>query len=106
MRQVDGSGKLATFLDPHLNEAERKTAEIEGWILGVAGQTVRPSPRVSNTRAEREVGRLAHELGLHYQEDYTCSPVLHASDLTSPLRDDLFHDASGPYCITHAEGML
>ena len=43
MSQADGSGELVTFLNPHLNEAERKTAEIEGWILGVAGQIVRPN---------------------------------------------------------------
>jgi hypothetical protein len=35
MRQVDGDGSLAGFMQPHLQEDERKTAEIEGWILGV-----------------------------------------------------------------------
>ncbi len=43
MCQSDGSGALADFLNPHLYETERKTAAIEGWILGVAGQTVRPN---------------------------------------------------------------
>lgn len=64
MRQADGSGALADFLDPHLSEFERKTAEIEGWILGVAAQTVRPSHRVSNTRAERESGETCARVGL------------------------------------------
>ena len=35
MRQADSSGVLADFLHPHLQEAARKTAKVEGWILGV-----------------------------------------------------------------------
>jgi len=36
MRQADREGTLSDFSDPQLREEERKTAEIEGWILGVA----------------------------------------------------------------------
>ena len=36
MRQADISGAMAHSLNPQLEDAERKTAEIEGWILGVA----------------------------------------------------------------------
>jgi hypothetical protein len=35
MRQVDIDGSLLRFTNPQLQEDERKTAEIEGWILGV-----------------------------------------------------------------------
>jgi hypothetical protein len=35
MRQADGNGSLATFAGPSLDEADRRAAEIEGWILGV-----------------------------------------------------------------------
>jgi hypothetical protein len=35
MRQADGNGSLATFAGPPLDEADRRVAEIEGWILGV-----------------------------------------------------------------------
>jgi hypothetical protein len=35
MRQADREGTLSHFSDPQLREEERKTAEIEGWILGV-----------------------------------------------------------------------
>lgn len=35
MRQADASGDLVKFLTPRLTPAERRTAEIEGWILGV-----------------------------------------------------------------------
>ncbi len=36
MRNADGNGSLSGFLNPCLKQGERKTAEIEGWILGVA----------------------------------------------------------------------
>jgi hypothetical protein len=36
MRQTDGDGSLLDFLNPRLDPRERKVAEIEGWILGVA----------------------------------------------------------------------
>jgi hypothetical protein len=36
MRHADDTGSLSGFFDPDLEEDERKTAEIEGWILGVA----------------------------------------------------------------------
>lgn len=36
MCQAESTGSLAAYLNPHLDEAERKVAEIEGWILGVA----------------------------------------------------------------------
>jgi hypothetical protein len=36
LRQADLDGSLVQFLNPHLSELERKTAEIEGWILGAA----------------------------------------------------------------------
>jgi hypothetical protein len=36
MRHADDLGSLSGFFDPNLEEDERKTAEIEGWILGVA----------------------------------------------------------------------
>lgn len=36
MRHADGDGSLSGFFRPHLEEGERKRAEIEGWILGVA----------------------------------------------------------------------
>jgi hypothetical protein len=35
LREADAEGKLAEFLDPHLQPSERKVAEIEGWILGI-----------------------------------------------------------------------
>jgi hypothetical protein len=35
MRRADGNGSLEKFLGPELEPHERKTAEIEGWILGV-----------------------------------------------------------------------
>jgi hypothetical protein len=35
LRQADANGSLAQFLVPELQPQERKTAEIEGWILGV-----------------------------------------------------------------------
>ena len=36
LRRADANGSLAQFLTPELEPRERKTAEIEGWILGVA----------------------------------------------------------------------
>jgi hypothetical protein len=36
LRRTDANGTLAQFLMPELQPQERKTAEIEGWILGVA----------------------------------------------------------------------
>jgi hypothetical protein len=33
--RADTDGSLASFLTPHLEEQERKIAEIEGWILGI-----------------------------------------------------------------------
>jgi len=35
MRQTDSNGSLSTFADPPLDVADRRAAEIEGWILGV-----------------------------------------------------------------------
>jgi hypothetical protein len=35
LRQADGDGSLEKFLRPALEPDERRTAEIEGWILGV-----------------------------------------------------------------------
>jgi hypothetical protein len=35
MRSQDGQGTLTPFFTPELQPAERKAAEIEGWILGV-----------------------------------------------------------------------
>ena len=36
MRQADSDGSLTGFFLPHLGQVDRRTAEIEGWILGVA----------------------------------------------------------------------
>lgn len=36
MRQADGDGSLVDFFNPHLEGSDRKIAEIEGWILGIA----------------------------------------------------------------------
>lgn len=36
MRHADGEGLLPGFFDPHFEQGERETADIEGWILGVA----------------------------------------------------------------------
>jgi hypothetical protein len=35
MRQADSNDSLSTFANPPLDEADRRAAEIEGWILGV-----------------------------------------------------------------------
>jgi len=34
---ADRDGSLATFLRPRLSPPERTVAQVEGWILGVAG---------------------------------------------------------------------
>jgi len=36
LRQSDVEGGLERFFNPSLTEGERKVAEIEGWILGMA----------------------------------------------------------------------
>ncbi len=36
LRRADANGSLAKFFSPELEPQERKAAEIEGWILGVA----------------------------------------------------------------------
>jgi hypothetical protein len=36
MRRADADGSLLGYFSPHLEPSERRTAEIEGWILGVA----------------------------------------------------------------------
>jgi len=36
MRGADSNGLLSGFFDPGIKQHERKIAEIEGWILGVA----------------------------------------------------------------------
>lgn len=36
MRDADSNGSISGFFDPYLEQDQRKTAEIEGWILGVA----------------------------------------------------------------------
>lgn len=36
LQHADRQGSLTQFLRPSLNSAERRTAEVEGWILGVA----------------------------------------------------------------------
>jgi hypothetical protein len=36
LRRSDLDGSLERFLNPNLDARERKTAEIEGWILGIA----------------------------------------------------------------------
>jgi hypothetical protein len=36
LRRADSNGSLEKFLHPMLDPQERKTVEIEGWILGVA----------------------------------------------------------------------
>ena len=37
MRHADHNGSLAEYLNPNLEPADREEAQIEGWILGVAG---------------------------------------------------------------------
>ena len=36
---ADRDGRLAAFLKPDLTPHERTVAQVEGWILGVAGLT-------------------------------------------------------------------
>ena len=36
LSRTDRDGNLATFLTPSLTSSERTTAQVEGWILGVA----------------------------------------------------------------------
>lgn len=36
LQEADATGKLMQFFDPQLGPHERSTAQIEGWILGVA----------------------------------------------------------------------
>jgi hypothetical protein len=36
MRNADASGSLMVYFAPHLEEGERRVAQIEGWILGLA----------------------------------------------------------------------
>lgn len=36
LQQADRNASLSRFFDPHLEQGERKTADIEGWILGIA----------------------------------------------------------------------
>jgi hypothetical protein len=36
LRRADANGTLAKFLCPEIESLDRKTAEIEGWILGIA----------------------------------------------------------------------
>jgi hypothetical protein len=37
LSRADHDGSLAGFLSPALTPPERTVAEVEGWILGVAG---------------------------------------------------------------------
>ena len=37
LARADHDGSLAAFLKPDLTGSERTVAEVEGWILGVAG---------------------------------------------------------------------
>jgi hypothetical protein len=43
LRRVDQDGSLSSYLNLKLEERDRKAAEIEGWILGVAGHIHIPS---------------------------------------------------------------
>ena len=36
LRRADAKGSLTQFFSPELERSERKTAEVEGWILGVS----------------------------------------------------------------------
>ena len=38
LRAADRDGSLARYLAPALTPAEQAVAQIEGWILGVAGR--------------------------------------------------------------------
>jgi diadenosine tetraphosphate (Ap4A) HIT family hydrolase len=39
MRQADSDGRLRAFLEPNLDEDQRKRATVEGWILGLVEPT-------------------------------------------------------------------
>jgi hypothetical protein len=43
LRRADQDGSLSLYLNLQLEERDRKAAEIEGWILGVAGHIHIPS---------------------------------------------------------------
>ena len=43
LRRADQDGSLSSYLNLQLEERDRKAAEIEGWILGVAGHIHIPS---------------------------------------------------------------
>ena len=66
LRHADANGSLDDFLNLHLEEQERKIAEIEGWILGVTAlplssrpeRSVVEGPAVSlQVKNKRESGR-------------------------------------------------
>ena len=42
LRRADHDGSLAAFLKPILTPSERAVAQVEGWILGVAGSARKP----------------------------------------------------------------
>jgi hypothetical protein len=54
LAQADRDGLLAGYLAPELIPAERKVAAVEGWILGVPGQTQMVA------RRERGARRIIH----------------------------------------------
>ena len=54
MRGTDLGGSLAQFLDPPLTAAERATAEVEGWILGVMEGAYRGSSSPSSRRSQEK----------------------------------------------------
>jgi len=43
LRRADQDGSVSSYLNLQLEERDRKAAEIEGWILGVAGHIHIPS---------------------------------------------------------------
>jgi hypothetical protein len=51
LSRADRDGSLAAFLNPGLSPPERALAQVEGWILGVAGSSTRPM--VASTRTKR-----------------------------------------------------
>jgi len=50
LAQADRDGRLAAYLTPELIPAERKVAAVEGWILGVPGQTQLAAQREQGAR--------------------------------------------------------
>jgi hypothetical protein len=50
LAQADRDGRLAAYLAPELIPAERKVAALEGWILGVPGQTQIDAKRERSAR--------------------------------------------------------